>query len=70
MTSHDQPSKPFLKGNIVKIRPEFQDDGDDDFVWVVLSDEEKGRVDISAVNSLLAIKPIHIVKTEWIEHAS
>lgn len=62
-------SKKFIKGDVVKILPEFQDAGDDDFTWVVLNDEEKGRVDISAVNSPLTIKPIHIVQTEWIEHA-
>lgn len=57
----------FLKGDVVKVRPEFQDEGDDDFTWVVVSDEEKGRVDISAIDSPLTIKPIHIVQTEWIE---
>ena len=59
----------FLKGDIVKILPEFQDEGDDDFTWVVVADEEKGRVDISAVDSPLNRKPVHIVQTEWIEHA-
>lgn len=34
--------KKFLKGDTVKIRPEFQDDGDDEFTWVVLNDEERG----------------------------
>ena len=58
----------FLKGDIVKIRPEFQDDGDHEFTWVVLADEEKGRVDVSAIDSALTIKPIHTVKTEWLEH--
>jgi hypothetical protein len=33
-----------------------------------LNDEEKGRVDISAIDSLLRIKPIHTVQTDWIEH--
>ena len=59
----------FLKGDIVKILPEFQDAGDDEFTWVVVTDEEKGRVDISAVDSPLTIKPVHIVQTDWIEHA-
>jgi hypothetical protein len=59
----------FLKGDIVKILPEFQDSGDDEFTWVVVTDEEKGRVDISAVNSPLTVKPVHIVQTDWIEHA-
>jgi hypothetical protein len=60
--------KPFLKGQIVKIRQEFQDDGDNELIWVVLADEEKGRVDISAIDSLLKIKPNHTVKVEWLEH--
>jgi hypothetical protein len=59
----------FLKGDIVKILPEFQDSGDDEFTWVVVTDEEKGRVDISAVNSPLTIKPVHIVQKDWIQLA-
>lgn len=62
-------TRKFLKGDVVRILPEFQDAGDDEFTWVVLADEEKGRVDISAVDSLLTIKPIHIVQVDWIEHA-
>ncbi len=61
-------TRKFLKGDIVKIIPEFQDAGDDEYTWVVLTDEEKGRVDISAVDSPLTIKPIHIVQTDWIAH--
>lgn len=62
-------ARKFLKGDIVKILSEFQDTGDDDFTWVVLTDEEKGRVDISAINSPLTIKPVHTVQTDWIKHA-
>jgi hypothetical protein len=68
MTLKKSPLKPFRKGNIVKILPQFQDAGDDEFTWVVLADEEKGRVDISALNSLLKIRPIHTVQAHWIEH--
>ena len=57
----------FLKGDIVKILPEFQDSGDDEFTWVVVTDEEKDRVDISAIDSPLTIKPIHIVQSDWIQ---
>lgn len=60
----------FLKGDIVKILPKFQDAGDDEFTWVVVTDGEKDRVDISAIDSPLTIKPVHIVQTDWIEHAS
>lgn len=58
----------FLKGDIVEILPEFQDKGDSDYQWIVLEDEEKGRVSISATNSLLRITPIHVVQTDWICH--
>jgi hypothetical protein len=61
-------TRKFFKGDVVRILPEFQDAGDDEFTWVVVADEEKGRVDISAVDSLLTIKPIHIVQADWIEH--
>lgn len=37
------------KGDIVTIKPEFQDDGDSAFTWVARNDEEKGRVDISVL---------------------
>jgi hypothetical protein len=70
MTFKNSLSKPFQKGNIVKILPQFQDVGDDEFTWVVLTDEEKGRVDISAMDSLLKIRPIHTVQVEWIEHVT
>ncbi len=70
MTFKNSLSKPFLKGNVVKILPQFQDAGDAEFTWVVLADEEKGRVDISALDSLLKIRPIHTVQVEWIEHAT
>jgi hypothetical protein len=67
MTLKNSPLKLFLKGNVVRILPQFQDSGDDEFTWVVLADEEKGRVDISAQDSLLKIRPIHTVQVDWIE---
>ena len=70
MTFKNSLSKPFQKGNVVKILPQFQDVGDDEFTWVVLADEEKGRVDISAMDSLLKIRPIHTVQVEWSEHVT
>lgn len=62
-------TKKFLKGQVIKIRPEFQDEGDDEYTWVVLNDEEKGRVDISAIDSVMKIKPIHTVQVEWLERS-
>lgn len=58
----------FLKGQPVEILAEYQDPGDSEYTWVVIEDEEKGRVSIVAINSELNIKPIHVVETAWIRH--
>jgi len=57
----------FKHGNQVEILPEFQDPGDDGFIWVVLGDEEKGRVDIRPINIDLTIKPIYTVTVDQIK---
>ena len=38
------------KGDYLVIKPEWRDAGDEAFTWVARSDEQNGRVDISAVN--------------------
>ena len=58
--------RPFLKGDIVKILPEFQDPGDDEYTWVVMTDEEKGRVDICPIDIQMNIKPWSTVEAAWI----
>ena len=35
------------KGQVVKIKPEWQDEGDDDTLWIAVEDEDGGRVRIS-----------------------
>ena len=32
--------RPFKKGDIIKIKKQFQDDGDDKFTWTAVDDEE------------------------------
>ena len=54
------------KGDLVEILPAFQDEGDSDFQWVAVDDEEKGRVFISTINSGLLIRPVHVVQSDWI----
>jgi hypothetical protein len=54
--------KMFKKGDVISILPEFQDNGDDQFTWVVLTDEEKGRVDVCPVNSSLLMKPVYTLR--------
>ncbi|MDD2918647.1 hypothetical protein [Rhodoferax sp.] len=61
--SCDAKGKLFKKGDFVSILPAFQDAGDDQFTWVVMADEEKGRVDICPVNSSLTIKPVYTLQT-------
>ncbi len=56
-----------LKGDIVKIRPQWQDKGDAEYTWVARNDEEKGRVDISALELRAGIWPMQTVTVDMIE---
>ncbi len=51
----------------MEILKEFQDPRDDAFTWVVMTDEEKGRTDITPVDISLQIKPVYTVETRWIK---
>ena len=55
------------KGDEVRILPEFQDDGDDDFIWIVMADEEKGRVDVCPANIPMMIKPTYTLLSDQVE---
>lgn len=59
----------FKRGDIVEILEEFQDPGDSTYTWMVLHDEEKGRVDISPTNIKLKIKPTYTLRTNQIKLA-
>lgn len=52
----------FRKGDHVEILPDFQDEGDADYTWVVVTDEDRGRVDIQPINHPMAIKPTYTVE--------
>lgn len=56
----------YRKSDLVSIRTEFQDPGDELLTWIVLDDEEKGRLDISPIGLELAITPIHTVRTDQV----
>ena len=49
------------KGDRISILPEYQDRGDNLYIWVVVGDEEKGRVDISPINTGLPLMQIQTV---------
>ena len=51
----------YRNGDLVEILPEFRDPGDEEFDWVVVGSEDKGRVDISPMNHRLTLKPIYTV---------
>jgi len=56
------------KGDILSIRPEWRDAGDETFTWVARSDEEKGRVDISALElSKMPLWPMQTVRVDMVE---
>ena len=56
------------KGDIITIKPQWQDAGDTSFTWVARNDEENGRVDISAVElAYMAIWPVQTVRSDMIE---
>ncbi len=55
-----------IKGNIIQILPQYQDPGDDSFIWVVVGDEEKGRVDISPLSILIKIKPVYTIEVNQV----
>lgn len=56
----------FKKGNIVKIKPEFQGPGEDSIIYVVLEDEDGGRTLIEAQIDM-SIKPTERIETSRIE---
>jgi len=53
-------------GDIVQIKKEFQDKGDDKIVFIAVADEEKGRVTVE-LQLDMPIKPTQVVKVEWLE---
>ena len=56
------------KGDIITIKPQWQDAGNARFTWVARNDEENGRVDISAVElAYMDVWPAQTVRTDMIE---
>jgi hypothetical protein len=61
---------PIRAGQRVHIRREWQDAGDDKFIWVAVEDEDGGRVRISAVNTGLMIASNQVVETRMLEEVA
>jgi hypothetical protein len=61
--------KTIRKGTMLRIKPEWQDEGDDTFQWIAIEDEDGGRVRISPLGTGLAITPNQVVTTDMVEIA-
>lgn len=55
------------RGDTVRILPQYQDPGDDEFTWIVVADEEKGRVDVSPVSIPMKVKPVYTLEVKQVE---
>ena len=66
---HQGLSKAVIKkGDIITIKPQWQDAGNARFTWVARSDEEHGRIDISAVElAYMPVWPMRTVRSDMIE---
>ncbi len=62
-----QARRLFMKGDVVEILREYQDEGDDQFIWIAISNEEKGRVDISPSDISMNCPPIYTVESSWLK---
>jgi hypothetical protein len=63
--------KMFQKGDRVKIKKEWQDEGDDELEWEVIEDEAGGRVRIRTVRNPFGhgawLHPNQVVRVDMIE---
>lgn len=55
------------KGDRIDINPEWQDPGDENYVWVAVDDEEKGFVTISPISMPVGLRPRSVVGIEMIK---
>ena len=55
------------KGDEVRIKPEWQDAGDNTLIWIALEDEDGGRVRIEPIGTGLSFPPNQVVTTDMLE---
>jgi hypothetical protein len=54
------------KGDRLRIKPEWRDEGDEEIVWIAIEDEDGGRVRIQPQLDM-PIKPNQVVTTDMVE---
>jgi len=60
-------SEPLKKGERIRIKPEWQEEGDADLEWFACDDEENGRVGIFTPMPEMAIQPWQCVSAHMVE---
>lgn len=55
------------QGDIVKLKPAYQDSGDDKYTWHAIEDEDGGRVRIMPIDTKLSHPPNYVVEVNWLE---
>ena len=60
-----------VKGSVVKIKPEFQDEGDSDYIWTAITDENPFtgvfKVRITPINSTEYSMPHSVMELEALQ---
>lgn len=59
-------SSPIRRGDVVKIKPEHQDEGDDKYKWVAIEDEDGGRVKLRPEGTGLNFPGVSVFQTAWL----
>jgi hypothetical protein len=54
------------KGDRIDILPQWQDAGDQNYVWVATDDEENGRITICPISMPISLKPCSTVEASMI----
>ena len=56
----------FQTGDVLVIRPEWSDAGDEHFKWIAMEDEDGGRIRIQLMDTGLPLPPNQIVTIDMI----
>ncbi len=56
------------QGDVVKLKPAYQDPGDDKYTWQAIEDEDGGRVRIMPKDINLRFPPNYVVEVSWLEN--
>jgi len=55
------------KNDTIRIKPEWQDEGDDEIHWLAIEDEDGGRVKAIATNLGLSFPPVSVFHVYMLE---